>query len=235
MPKAYEQWTVTAHGPIEKIAENLWRVQAKFPGAPIDREMILARLPDGRIIVHNAIALGDAEMREIESWGTPSFLIVPNGGHRLDARIWKTRYPSLRVVAPPGAKQKVEQVVAVDDTAPDFGDGIRYQMFEGTEGREGVLVVPSASGTSLVFTDVLMNMHKLPGFGGFMMGLAGFVTKAPRVTFPARMALVKNKGTLRDELSKLADTPGLARLYFSHGVPVSEGAAVALREAAAAL
>jgi hypothetical protein len=47
----------------EKIADNLWRVQAKFPGAPIDREVILARVSDGRITVHNLIALGDAEMR----------------------------------------------------------------------------------------------------------------------------------------------------------------------------
>ena len=31
--------------------------------------MILARMDDGRVVVHNAIALDDAEMSELEAWG----------------------------------------------------------------------------------------------------------------------------------------------------------------------
>src|SRR4051794_8068410 len=136
MPKPFETWTVHPHKSIEKLEENLWRVEAPFPGSPFPRVMILVRLGDGRVIVHNAIALDDAEMKEVEAWGKPSFLIVPNGGHRMDARIFKDRYPSLRVVAPPGSKEKVDQVVKVDATAGDFGDeGVRYDVLEGTKER----------------------------------------------------------------------------------------------------
>jgi hypothetical protein len=91
MPKPYETWTVTPHGPIEKISDNIWRVSAPFPRGIIERTMILVRLGDGRIVIHSAIALGDGEMKEIDSWGAPSFLIVPNKGHRMDARIFKDR------------------------------------------------------------------------------------------------------------------------------------------------
>src|SRR5262249_46784927 len=83
MPKPFQTWTVYPHKPIEKIQDNLWRVEAPFPGAPFPRSMILVRLGDGRIIVHNAIALDEDEMREIEAWGKLAFLIVPNGGHRM--------------------------------------------------------------------------------------------------------------------------------------------------------
>jgi hypothetical protein len=236
MAKPFETWTVFPHGPIQKIHENLWRVEAGFPGAPFPRTMILARLGDGRVIVHNAIALEDASMAQIEAWGRPSFLIVPNGGHRMDAKIFKARYASLEVVAPPGSKAKVEGVVKVDATSGAFGDeGASYEILGGTKQREGVLAIASAGGKTLVFNDALMNMRSLPGFGGFMMGLFGFTGPSPKVTFPARMALVADKKALRGHLEKLAETPGLTRIEVGHGAPVTENAAAALRAAAAAL
>jgi hypothetical protein len=236
MPKPFETWTVCPHGPIEKIADNLWRVQAPFPEAPFPREMVLARLADGRIVVHNAIALDDGEMKALEEWGEPAFLIVPNGGHRMDAKIFKGRYPSLRVIAPPGARQKVEQVVKVDDTAGAFEDeSVRYEVLDGTKEREGVLVVRGPAGTTLVFNDAIMNMKSLPGFGGFMMGLFGFTGPAPKVSFPARMALVADKKALRAHLERLAGVEGLVRIEVGHGAPVTDGPGDALRGAAASL
>jgi hypothetical protein len=236
MPKPFEKWTVHPHEPIEKIHENLWRVQAPFPGAPFPRVMVLARLDDGRVIIHNAIALDDASMKELEAWGKPAFLIVPNAGHRMDAKIFKDRYPELRVITPPGSKAKVEQVVKVDATTGDFGDeGARYEVLDGTKEREGVLFVRSGEGTTLVFNDAIMNMRSLPGFGGFMMGLFGFTGPAPKVSFPARMALVADKQALRAHLERLAETPGLERLEVGHGTPVTEGAIAALKAAATGL
>src|SRR5262245_46104947 len=116
MAKPFETWTVCPHRPIEKVTENLWRVEAQMPGAPFHRSMMVARLTDGRLVIHNGIALDEAEMKELEAWGTPAFLIVPNKGHRMDARIFKERYPGLSVVAPPSAKTKVDEIVRVDKT-----------------------------------------------------------------------------------------------------------------------
>jgi hypothetical protein len=234
MPKPFDKWTVLPHGPIEKITENLWRVEARMPGAPFNRTMIVARAKDGKLVVHNAIALGDAEMKELEAWGTPSFLVVPNKGHRMDARIFKERYPTMRVIAPAASKAKVEEIVKVDATDADFGDdSVRYEVLGGID--EGVLVVRSDSGTTLVFNDALMNMQSLPGFGGFMMGLFGFTGPKPKVSGPTRMFLVNDKQALRAELEKRASTPGLVRIEMAHGAPITASPAEALREAAAGL
>jgi hypothetical protein len=236
MPKPFETWTVCPHGAIEKVSENLWRVAGPFPGAPFPRTMIVVRLADGRLVIHNAIALDEGEMKELESWGTPAFLIVPNGGHRMDAKIFKARYPGLRVVAPAGAKKKVEEVVPVDATEVDFGDpNVSYEIVAGTADREGLLVVRSKAGTTLVFNDALMNMQKLPGFSGFLMGLVGFTGPKPKVSGPARMALVKDKKALRADLEKRATTPDLVRIEVGHGDPIISDPATALRDAAAAL
>ncbi|HEV3189024.1 MAG TPA: hypothetical protein VGY54_00935, partial [Polyangiaceae bacterium] len=140
MPKPFETWTVCPHGPIEKVSENLWRVAGPFPGAPFPRTMIVIRLADGRLVIHNGIALDDGEMKELEAWGTPAFLVVPSGAHRMDAKIYKNRYPGIRVVGPVGAKAKIEEVVKVDASEVDFGDAnVRYELVAGTGEREGVL------------------------------------------------------------------------------------------------
>ncbi|WP_236518626.1 hypothetical protein [Sandaracinus amylolyticus] len=56
--------------------------------------MTIVRLGGGRLVVHDAIALGPREMERIDAWGTPAFLVVPNAGHRLDAKAYVARYPS---------------------------------------------------------------------------------------------------------------------------------------------
>jgi hypothetical protein len=236
MPKPFESWTVCPHGPIEKVTENLWRVAAPVPGAPFPRTMIVVRLSDGRLVIHNGIALDEREMKELEAWGTPAFLIVPSAGHRIDAKIYRDRYPKMRVIGPPGARKKIDEIVKVDATEVDFGDpNVRYELVAGTADGEGVLIVHSKGGTTLVFTDVLMNMKKLRGFSGFMMGLFGFTGPKPKVSGPTRMFVVKDKKALRAELEKRATIPDLSRIEVGHGDAITSDPAAALRNAAATL
>src|SRR5882757_7923482 len=93
MAKANTDWNVKWHGPIERLAENLWWVQGAIPNMSLKRTMVIVRLSDGRLVIHNGIALGAEAMEEIERWGRPAFLLVPNGIHRLDAPAYKRRYP----------------------------------------------------------------------------------------------------------------------------------------------
>src|SRR5512142_3393143 len=108
MPKAFENWEVHPHRPLEKLEENLWRVEGDLPGNNGTRVMTIVKLKDGRLLIHNAIALEEEQMKEIEAFGEPALLVVPNGYHRLDAKVFKKRYPKMKVIAPEGAKKKVE-------------------------------------------------------------------------------------------------------------------------------
>jgi hypothetical protein len=234
MAKAHTTWTVLKHGPIEKLDDNLWTIEGTLPrDPPMKRVMVLVRLGDGRLIVHNAVSLGDAEMKEIEAWGRPAFLIVPGGRHRLDAPAWKARFPSLTVVAPPGARAQVAEVVAVDRTSGDFGDpSVSWRPLGGTRERECVLEVRSPSGTTVVLNDAVMNFRHGRGFAGLVLRLLGFSGPAPKVTPLTIKLLVDDRAALRADLEKLAATPELRRVVVSHGIPLDgEG----LRGAAAAL
>jgi hypothetical protein len=73
MPKANSDWKVLQHGPLTHLSENLWWVQGSLPRMSLKRVMTIVRLNDGGLLIHNAIALDDPAMRELEAWGRPAF------------------------------------------------------------------------------------------------------------------------------------------------------------------
>ena len=94
------------HGRLSALDDKLLTVvgDLPMPFGDFPRRMTVVRLQDARLVIFSAIALVEPEMRALEAFGTPSFLIVPSDIHRMDARIWKERYPALRVIAPEGAR-----------------------------------------------------------------------------------------------------------------------------------
>jgi hypothetical protein len=236
MPKAYETWTVTPHGPIEKLTDNLWRVEAKMPNMGLRRVMTVARKDDGQLVIHNAIALDELEMKELEAWGTPGVLVVPNGAHRLDAKIFSKRYPDMKVVASRGSRKKVEEVVAVSAALDELRKDpkIAFGYVEGTTELEGYMEVTSDDGKSLVLTDALFNMPHQPGFFGFVFRVLGS-TGGPRVSGIARMLLVKDKKALAAQFARFAKDSGLRRIIVGHHEVIDASPQAVLEKVAATL
>lgn len=235
MAKAFDTWSPLPHEPVAEHAENLRSVVGDIPNMPLKRRMTLVKLGSGGLVVHNPVALEEAEMEKLEAWGKPELLVVPNGYHRLDAANFKRRYPDAKVVCPAGAKKKVEEVVPVDLSYAEVpaDDAVRFEHLDGVRDAEGVLSVRSKDGLTLIFNDVLFNVASLPGFTGFVMGLLGS-TGGPKVTLIGRLLVVKDKPALRTHLERLA-TPEVRRLIPGHGDLVDDRAAEVLREVAGRL
>jgi hypothetical protein len=231
MAVCFTQWTVLPHDPVEKLADNLWRVEAPL-GKSNRRVMSVARLRDGRLVVHNAIALDDAEMKELDAWGEVAAILVPNRFHRQDCRIWKDRYPKARVFCPASARGAVSKAVAVDGSYADApGDeAVRVRHLAGLGEREGVVEVQSSDGLGLVFCDTILNMPAMGGAFGFLLHPTG-TASVPRFT---RWVFAKDLAALRADLHALA-ARGPVRLIPGHGRVVADGAAAALEAAAARL
>jgi hypothetical protein len=156
--KPFEKWTVLPHGKLTALDDNLLTVvgDIHMPVGDFPRRMTVVRLSDRRLVIFSAIALDQDEMQALENWGTPAFLVVPNGYHRLDAKIWKDRYPTMKVLAPAGSRETVEEIVPVDDTSVDFGDpNVQLVTVPGTSDHELALLVHGQHGTTLVVNDVI--------------------------------------------------------------------------------
>lgn len=238
MPKAYDTWNPLPHRAIEQLASRVWRVEGDLPNMPLKRVMTIAKRADGALVIHNAAALDDASMKRIDDWGAVGFVIVPNGYHRLDAKVFKDRYPSAKVLCPLGARKKVEQVVPVDGSYADFpkDDAISMQELDGTKQAEGVLIVRSGEAdVTLVFNDAIFNMPHLSGFQGFVFRHLTQSSGGPRVSRLARLAIVKDKPAFAAHLDRLASLPNLARIIVSHHLTIDRDPASTLRGVAASL
>src|SRR5262249_53205436 len=96
---------------------------------------------------------------------------------------------------------------------------------------ETCLEVRSDGDVTLVFTDTLINIPHRGGLVGFFLAPTGHVA-SPRV---ARWFQIKDKAAFAAHLEKLADLPGLRRILFGHGTPITDDAPGALRKVAAQL
>jgi hypothetical protein len=231
-------WVVLPHDPIQQLSENLWRVEGALPRFSMRRVMSVVRLHDGRLLIHSAIAMEEASMKRLEAWGEPAILLIPHVRHRMDARRYKQRYPSLRVYAPPAVMSKAREVVAVDGTLADasLDESTSLPLLDGTGESEVALTVHSSDGTSIVVTEVIFDLEPpKSALGRAAIKLAGF-GHGPRVTPVVKFEMVKDKPALAAHFERLANIPDLVRLIVGHS-RMSEGPAAArsLRQAAASL
>jgi hypothetical protein len=227
MAKILDEWTVLPHGPVTQIDPGLWTVTGDFhtPLTHLQRRMTIVRLADGSLIIYSAMALAENEMRKIEEAGQPRFLVVPGKFHRTDARIWKQRYPMLKVLAPVSAREAAEEAVPVDATDFDFDDpSVKFITVGGTSGFEVALIVRRAAGTALIVNDIIGNM---PSDAGFVLRLMRFAGDEPHIPLPIKMGF-KDKEGLRDQLRAWADEPDLKRILMSHGDPIDDDPAAKL-------
>lgn len=238
MTQPFKQWTVLPHGEVAQIDDNILTVvgDIRMPLMDLPRRMTVVRLTDARLVVWSAIALDEDEMATLEAYGRPTYLVVPSDKHRLDARIWKDRYPSLMVVAPEGARAKVEKIVPVDTVAPRFDDGsIEFVTVPGTRGCEAALVVGTPNGTTLVLNDIVGNIRDASGLGGWLLGLAGFAGKEARIPRVVKKAMIDDTNALRAQLLRWAEIESLRRILVSHGSPIEGDARQTLRNLARSL
>jgi hypothetical protein len=215
---------------MRRLADGVWMVRGDIPdmNMPLRRTMVVARRGDGTLLLHSVIALDDATMTELESFGRPSVMVVPNAWHQLDAAAYKERYPDLEVVCPRRDMKKVGQQVPVDRALEDFpaDSGLRAEILDGFD-REGVIV--AGAGAVLVFGDTVMNVPHMKGGEAFFYRLMR-ISGGPRVH--TLMKLLSKKKRLREHLFRLAETPELACIVPGHGDPIIVDAANVLRKVA---
>jgi hypothetical protein len=220
MTAPFKTWTVLPHGELTAVGDNILTVVGDIPMPLGDfpRRMTVVRLNDRRLVIYSAVSLEEDEMARLQAYGTLAFMIVPNERHRLDAGPWKDRYPQMVVVAPPGARKKVEQAAPVDATAVDFGDpDVSFVEVPGTHGTEAALEVRGADGLTLVVNEIIGAIHGAHGLRGWLLKLMGFAGEEAQIPAPVKMQFADGRAALAGQLRRWAQVPDLKRIIVSHG------------------
>jgi hypothetical protein len=218
--KPFKHWTVQPHGELVPVGEDILTVvgEIHMPIGDFPRRMTVVRLKDRRLIIYSAIALDEVEMQKLEEFGEPTFLVVPSERHRLDAPGFKERYPELKVIAPPGACEKINEVVPVDATIADFGDGnVSWIVVPGTKETEAALEVTGKDGLTLIVNEIIGSIHGAEGLKGWLLRKMGFAGDEPQVPAPVKMQFAKGREELAGQLRRWAAIPDLQRIIVSHG------------------
>ncbi len=237
-----DEWLahVLPHSPVQELAPSLWHVTGIL--GPTPREMVIYQLEDSSLLIHSALALDEAGIKQLEALGTPKIMIVPNRIHRMDARVYKQRYPDLLVVAPKAALTYVEEVVPVDAIAekflPDYGIVCHQPM--GIRPQELAYELSLSTGKALIFTDILFNLTEsyLEQYAPQskllfrLLGASGYFG----ITALGKRFFLTDKIAYREWLNTLADRiSSLCVISVAHGEPITANCRERLREAAARL
>ncbi|MEZ4234909.1 MAG: hypothetical protein R3F59_01835 [Myxococcota bacterium] len=230
-------WNVLPHGALEPVVPGVWVVRGSLPDMPLPRYMVACQRGD-ELLLHSPICLDEPGMAALEALGRPTTLIVPNGGHRLDAPAFRERYPEAKLLAPAAARAKVEEKVPVDATCEEAVEalGLRWHAPPGfVPGYELVYEVPGEGGVTLVVNDVLANVTgKAPGLSGFVLGLLGVPGGGfgrPRIV---SLRFGRDRGAFKPWLEAQAAREDLVAITTSHGPPVVGRAEVKAKLAEAA-
>ena len=219
MAKLHDEWKVLPHGPLQEVEPSLLTVvgQIPMPLGNFPRRMTVVGLAGNRTAIWSPVALPEAEMERIEALGAPSFLIVPNPAHRLDARPFRSRYPQAKVITAPNAVKQVEEAVPVDDVNADLGASAELITLAGVDALELAMIVRSEAGLTILTNDVIGNVGHPEGPGAWIMSrLMGFGPK-PQIPRVARRMFIKDAAPLAAQLRGWAGLEGLRRVIPSHG------------------
>jgi hypothetical protein len=231
MAKPPRPWIVTKPVTLSKLEDNVWAVESPVPGGPgMNRRMTIVKLSDGRLVFLDAVPVEDAQLAEIRAWGTPAFLVVSHGGHRIDIHAFRDKL-GVKVLCPELADAKVRERVTVDghlDALPR-DPALSWIPVGGSKLGEAWFLATSPGGRVTVHSaDAFMNIPK--GGGNFLLRLMGF-SGGPKVVPVFKTMFVNDKAALRASYEKVIATPGVVRVIPCHGEMVEKDAVGALRTA----
>ena len=219
MAKLHDRWEVLPHGPVREISPGILTVvgQIPMPLGNFPRRMTVVALDRKRSAIFSPMPLRENSMTEIEALGAPAYLIVPNGGHRLDLRPFHARFPKAKIVTAPGSKSRVEEAVQPAQTRATLGRHAKLLTLAGCNERELVLRIDRDNDVTLVTNDVIGHVGHPEGLGAKLMSrLLGFGPRA-QVTRPAKWFFIKDRAALAAQFRDWAKIDGLRRLIPSHG------------------
>jgi hypothetical protein len=222
---------VTPHSGLQQLEENLWFIDGQVPGAPMSRRMCIVKRSDGKLLFFHAIPLDDATLAQVRALGDPAYLVIAHDQHGVDADAFQKKL-GLKLYGPKRNEAKLRAKFDLDGTLEDLpkDPDVDVRSLEGSKTGETMIEVKSKGGTSLLYSDVVMNVKS----GALSMRLAGFIG-GPKTPFIWRFMFVSDKKALKGHFEQLAAKPGLKAIVPCHGELVREGVGQVLQQLAAGL
>jgi len=224
------------HGEFQVLSKDeFWIIEGSLKNG-LKRNMVVYKMRTGGLMLHSVVALNKEGMKQLESFGKPEVILIPNNQHTIDAGIYKKRYPDAKIISPKpmvSGLQKKGLVVEQEASEIPKDTGITSMVTPGFKqkggagvGGEMVYEVQLKDGIGIIFCDIITNNVDAKGLIGVLFG-GDF--KSPRLL---KWLLVKDKSKAKQFLLDLAAKENIKAICVAHGSPITKDASEALKEAA---
>jgi hypothetical protein len=189
-------------------------------GMQFPARMSVLPLGERKLALVSPVPIDDGMAREIARFGEVAFLIAPNLLHHMYLADAIRRYPSARVLAPPGLSAKRAELSihgTLDEPPPELTDFVDVLPIAGAPSMNEYVFFHRASAT-LVVTDLVFNIERPRGFFAnlflFLGGCHGRLAASR-----AWSMFVKDRELARASIERILSLP-VRTLVMAHGVVV---------------
>jgi hypothetical protein len=219
---------------VRRLDDGIWVVDRplRLGGIEIGSRMTVIRLGDGSLLLHSPVLCDDEARRDVEALGPVRFLFAPNKVHHFFVAAWKEAYPSAKLLAAPGLREKRPKIpfgAVLDGEAPEaWRSCVQTELFQGASWINEIVLFHASSRT-LVLTDLAMNFHSAPNLRTEIWQRLFDVRNRFGPTRLVRF-LIRDRVAARASLDRILAWD-FERVTMAHGDPLETGGKAALRDA----
>jgi hypothetical protein len=219
---------------LRPLSDDLFVMDVPFRmgGMELGGRMTVMRLPDGGLWLHSPVKMDAAARGAVDALGPVRFLVAPNVMHHVFLGDWAAAYPSAKVLAPAGLRQKRKDLridVELSDVM-DVGQSpdIELLLAHGIPKLEEFVFLHRPSRT-LLMTDLAFNIHDSSSWltRTYLKLCKAYGRLAPTWLLKS---MVKDKAALRSWRDRVL-TWDFDRVVPCHGQVLESGGRDAMREA----
>ncbi len=213
-----------------EFGHGIWTVEGdrlRMLGIPFFTRTTLIRLSGGGLWVHSPVALSGERAASVEALGLVEHIVAPNKLHHLHLDAWHQRYPSAKLWAAPGLRERRRDLefdaVLSDQSPAAWSREMDQLIFQGSRILPEVVFLHRASRT-LIVTDIIQNHDpsRDSWFWRTIKRIDGVV--APNGGVPRDYRLtVRDRASAKRCLDRMLGWD-FDRLIVSHGRCVQQGA-----------
>lgn len=218
---------------LQEFGKDIWIADGRdieaAMGFRYPLRMAVIRLENGGLFIWSPIQITDELRDAVAALGPVHHIVAPNSLHHLHIPEWKNAFPTAKLYAAPGLREKRQDIafdeVLGDAPPPPWAHQVDQVIMRGNAITEEAVFFHIKSGTAL-FTDLIQHFPR-----GWFKGWRGIVARLDLMTAPEPAVPRKFRVAFRDRnraravLAHILGWP-VEKVLMAHGTPVtSEGRA----------
>lgn len=217
---------------LTPFADEVWIAtrEAKFLGVETGTRMTVARLSDGGLFVHSAVALDDALRRAVDALGEVRAVVAPSVFHHLHVGPWMRAYPNAIFGACPGLEWKRPDLafdcVIADEPSPVWSRDLSQVYFSAR--RENEVVFFHERSRTMICSDALLNLSRHPAASTRVVARV-MGNRGPGFGWPERL-MIRDRGLARRQVDRILAWD-IDKIVLAHGDLVEGGGRETVRRA----